>query len=266
MAMAVPQTPIARRENEMLGSGGDPVATVPGYRRRVIVEAKVGAVAALLEDDFHCMAVTLRHADGMVTTVEPLVDRAPWTTCPGAAAQLVRTFAGQPLSEVTARREKRENCTHLHDLAVLAAAHADRRGRLVYDIAAPDPVDGERIITLARDGAVLLRWTERLGVLVAPDDIAGLTLATLRDWIAALSPAEQEAARLLQWAGMVAHGRLIPMAEQSHAASLPANCYTLQPHRAREAVRNGVTFDFSDGARVPLQRYDDEEIARLLRT
>jgi hypothetical protein len=240
-----------------------PIDDLPGYRRRIRVDAVDGAVRAMLEDDFHCMAVTLRHCGGVVTAVEPVMDRAPWTTCPGAAARLVATFAGLPLGEVTARREKRENCTHLHDLAVLAAAHAGQRGGFAYDILAADPVAGERVLELRRDGAVLLCWTEREGVLVAPEAVAGCTLFTLRDRIASLAEAEQEPARLLQWAAMVAHGRLIPMDRQSRAADMPANCFTFQPERAGQAVRVGASVDFSGGSRVPLDQFGASESVRL---
>lgn len=236
---------------------------LPGYRRRIRIAPGEGAVLAMLEDDMHCMVVVLRHADGIVTAVEPETPRAPWTTCPGARAKLVETFLGQPLGEVTARREKRANCTHLHDLAVFAAAHAhDVRG-LTYDVLISDPIAGERLLELRRDGETLLRWRERDGRLVEPTAAAGLTLPTLRDWIATLAPDEQEPARALQWAGLVSHGRTMPMEQQSVASDIPPNCYTFQPERAVHAVRNGVMLDFSDGSRVPLAGLSGTERAML---
>ena len=125
---------------------------LPGYRRRIRIEPGEGTVRAMLEDDMHCMTVMLRHEQGIVTAVEPEMERAPWTTCPGARAQLVATFAGKPLSEVTARREKRANCTHLHDLAVFAAAHASDGAALTYDVLVSDQVDGLRLLELRRGG------------------------------------------------------------------------------------------------------------------
>ena len=82
----------------------------------------------MLEDDIHCLAVTLRHDGVRVTAIEPLFERAPWTTCPGAVARLTETFSGKSLAEVNARADKKQNCTHLHDMAVLAAVHAADRG------------------------------------------------------------------------------------------------------------------------------------------
>ena len=239
MENSAPDTPFAR----------------PGYRRRIEILPEHGAVLAMLEDDLHAMAVRLRHAAGQVLAVEPVMIRAPWNTCPGALAQLQQTFTGKPLAEVTARQEKRQNCTHLHDLAVLAAAHARDAEATRFDLAASDPVDGERSLEIRRNGETVWHWVERDEVLVAPAGVAGMTLLTLRDWIASLSGAEQEAARLLQWGGLVAHGRTLPPERQNRADVLPASCYTLQPERAAVAERIGLVRDFSSGAAEPLDGF-----------
>ena len=237
--------------------------TRPGFRRRVLVAARCGAVAALLEDDIHCLSVTLRHDGECVTAIEPIFERAPWTTCPGATARLVETFAGLPLAEVTARRDKKQNCTHLHDMAVLAAAHAADTGDFVYDIVATDPLDGERVLELRRNGELLHAWKERNGVLISPAAIAGQRLFSLRDWIASLAGVEQETARLLQWSSMVALGRTMPMEQQSDATAMPPNCYTFQPQRAVHARQIGARRDFSDGTEVPLAGLRETVLARL---
>lgn len=236
---------------------------LPGYRRRIRVETRDGVTLAMLEDDIHALAVTLRHDGETVTAVETVVDRMPWTTCPGAAAKLAETFTGVPLAKVTARRDKKANCTHLHDLAVLAAAHAGKHGGVFYEILVSDPVAGERILEVRRDGERMHRWIERDGCLTAPQWVAGETLLSLRERINALEGAEREAARLLQWASLVAHGRTMPPARQSNAAELPPNCYTFQPERAARAIRNGPCHDFSDGARVPLAGFGDRLLAEL---
>jgi len=239
-------------------------ADLPGYRRRIRIEARDGAVLAMLEDDIHALAVILRHDGETVTSVETVADRMPWTTCPGAQAKLVETFSGLPLPEVTSRREKKANCTHFHDLAVLAAAHAGDRGGLTYDIFAFDPIGGERLLELRRNGQPVFEWTEKDGRLAAPPAVAGQMLLTMRDWINALpDEAEREAARVLQWGSIVAHGRTMPLDQQSNAAALPPNCYTFQPERAVHAVRNGVRRDFSDGEQEPLGGFAERMIAAL---
>ncbi|MEO6717744.1 MAG: hypothetical protein ABIM50_10930 [Novosphingobium sp.] len=236
---------------------------LPGFHRRIVVEARRGVVAAMLEDDIHCLAVVLRHDGVQVTSIEPQFDRLPWDTCPGAQAKLVETFAGIPLTEVTARRDKKQNCTHFHDMAVLAASHAGEQGRVVYDLLATDPIEGERLLEIRRNGALLHSWREQDGVLCTPADLAGKTLFTLRDWIGGLTGQRQEAARLLQWGAIVAHGRTMPMESQSEASEIPPNCYTFQPHRAKHAVRNGERRDFSLDSQQPLSGFGDKVLARL---
>ncbi|MET0587308.1 MAG: DUF2889 domain-containing protein [Novosphingobium sp.] len=240
-----------------------PADRLPGYRRKLHVEAGAGAVVAQMEDDYHCMSVTLEHDGGRVTSVIPDMNRAPWTTCPGALAKLVVTFSGQLLADVTARREKKQSCTHLHDLAVLAAAHAGTAGGLTYDIYASDPVDGERILEIRRNGKTAMHWVEQDGVLVSPEGIAGLTLMTLRDWIASLPEDEREAARLLQWAAIVAHGRTLPWERMHLTDNMPPSCYTFQPERIASASRVGTIIDFSAAGKVPLNSYGSAEISRV---
>lgn len=231
-----------------------PVDALPGYRRRFRVTPGAGWVRTELEDDYHCMAVTLRHRSGVVTAVEAEMDRAPWTTCPGAPAQLQKTFEGATLEGVARRGEKSQNCTHLYDLAQLAAAHAGDAASRVYDILASDPVDGGRLIELRRDGKTVLRWREENGRLVEPPAAAGATLLNMRAYLESLPAAEQEEARLLRWGAIVAHGRSIPMADQSDAKRMPPNCFTFQPDRAARAVRVGEIREFSHGGAEPLDR------------
>jgi hypothetical protein len=97
-----------------------------------------------VEDDYHLMSVIVHHDGAVATTIESVMRRAPWTTCPGAPAQLAQTFTGVALNAFAARGEKQANCTHLHDLAVLAAGHAFDAAPVVYDMLVSDPVDGKR--------------------------------------------------------------------------------------------------------------------------
>ena len=232
---------------------------LPGYRRRIVVESAPGVAQAMLEDDFHAMAVTLRHDGDRILAVEPLMDRAPWTTCPGAVVQLRITFApGMTLAEVNGRHEKRINCTHLHDLAVLAAAHTQIHGRVVYEVLVSDPVADRRELELRRDGEVLFHWAEHDRVLIEPAEIAGQGLHTLRDWIATLPEHLREPARVLQWAGMVGRGRAVMATMTDRKVDRPPDCFASQPERVEAARRVGEWIDFSDREerRRPLERLE----------
>jgi hypothetical protein len=166
----------------------------------------------------------------------------------------VTTFEGVALQGLIARGDKTANCTHLYDLALLAAAHASDGMPLVYDILVADPVESRRIVELRRNGVRLLGWIEREHRIVEPAELAGRRLDELRSWIDALDPDLQEGARLLRWGAMLAHGRTIPMARQSDASRMPPNCYSFQPERARIARRVGEIRDFSQGAAQLLDR------------
>lgn len=228
--------------------------TLPGYRRRFRVTPGEGWILTELEDDYHHMRVTLRHAGGVISAVEPEMVRAPWTTCPGAVARLQQTFAGVALADAPARiSEKSTNCTHLHDLATLAAAHAADRAVLTYDILAEDPIEGRRRIELRRNGEPVMRWVEQDGRLVEPAAAAGLTLLQLKPYIESLGAGGQEQARILRWGAIVAHGRAIPLENQSDATRMPPTCFTFQPETKTRAIRVGEIRDFSRGGERPLE-------------
>jgi hypothetical protein len=212
-------------------------------------------VSSEVEDDYHCMGVTIHHDGNTATRIEAVMQRAPWTTCPGAVQQLQQTFTGVPLRSFAVRGEKRANCTHLHDLAVLAATHASDGEPLVFDILVSDPVAGRRESQLRRNGTPLLGWVQLENRFVAPAELAGVGFEDMRPWMESLDPARQEAARLLRWGSTLAHGRTIPWERQSDASRLPVgNCYTFQPERSTLAKRIGVIRDFSQGP-GPLEQH-----------
>jgi hypothetical protein len=232
-----------------------PIDALPGFRRRFIVTPASDRVSSEVEDDYHCMGVTIHHDGTVATKVESVMQRVPWTTCPGAVAKLEQTFAGVPLDGFVARGEKRTNCTHLHDLAVLAAAHAADSAPLVYDLLVSDPIEGRRRAELRRNGTWVLGWVVADGRIVEPEELTGVAFDGMRPWIESLDPARQEAARLLRWGTILAHGRTIAWERQSDSSRLPiGNCYTFQPERAAAARRIGVIRDFSQGPQ-PLEEH-----------
>ncbi len=215
-----------------------------------------GRVTAALEDDYHCMAVCLAHDGDTITDVDAQMERWPWTTCPGAVEVARVTFTGARLSEVVSRGNKSANCTHLYDLAVFAAAHAGEASVLTYDVFVTDPVEGRVEAHIWRDGVVVQSWVLEEGVLVNPPELDGVNLFHLRSSIAALPSDAQEAARILQWATIIARGRSIPIEAQSDASRLPPNCYSFQPERAKTASRIGRIMDFSEGPGEPLDHFN----------
>ncbi|MBW8784363.1 MAG: DUF2889 domain-containing protein [Novosphingobium sp.] len=198
------------------------------------------------------MTVDLYHDGRTITSVEPAMERWPWTTCPGAEAVLRETFTGVELWAAARRGGKTANCTHLYDLAVFAAAHASDTASTIYDMAVSDPVDGEIIAELSRNGKPMLRWVLRDDRLQEPPFLAGKHLRELREWIATLPADEREAARILQWGGILAHGRAMALDFLSDPAGRPPSCYTYQPENAAGTVRIGEIIDFSRAARQPL--------------
>ncbi len=230
----------------------------PGFRRRFRITPVPGCVECEVEDDYHRMRVSVRHDNIVATSVAAAVVRAPWTTCPGAAEKCRQTFTGVALAAFPARREKASNCTHLYDLALLAAAHACDERPIQYDIHVSDPVDGVRDARIYCDGGEVLAWSDCNFRIVAPAGLEGMPIIDSRSWLESLPAAKREAARLLSWGSVIAHGRTIPLAQQSDASRMPPSCYTFQPERAAQARRIGEIRDFSDGGMQPLA--DLEEV------
>ncbi|WP_317929589.1 hypothetical protein [Halioxenophilus sp. WMMB6] len=223
-----------------------PVASVSGFRRRFSIEPDELSIRVAVEDDFHCMKLFIEHKDGVAQTVTAEIIRAPWTTCPGAQQKATETFIGQSLTDFDRLGSKKQNCTHLYDLALLAGNHYIAASSFIYDILISDPDEtGLSLGEVHRDGELLLRWHVRSFVVELPEEAMKGRLDRLTPWIESLESELKEPAKLLRWAFMIAHGRTIPMADQSDATAMPPNCYTFQPERAVTAVRIGEIIDFS---------------------
>lgn len=226
----------------------------PGFRRRILIEPERGRVTAELEDDWHRMVVSLVHADGVIVQVVADMKRWPWSSCPGAVERLSRTFTGVALADAARRGEKTANCTHLHDLALFAAAHAGDADAVAYDIHVSDIVETTSHAVLCRDGVMLLAWTLVDHRFTVPPDLAGRRLTEMGDWIATLDPNAREAARVLRWAAIMAFGRTMDIPGGSSAAQFPTGaCYTFQPDKAATATRSPAAWiDFSESDAAPL--------------
>lgn len=233
---------------------------LPGYRRRILIEPGPGAVSAELEDDYHRMVVTLSFADGVITGVESVMKRSPWTTCPGAIAQLEASFLGRPVDQPIGRDEKTQNCTHLADLATFAADHAGEGAAIAYDVEVSDPVDGATVARLWRDGVLLydLAWTD--GVFTAPASMTGLPMKEVGRWVAGEPAETQEAAKILRWAMMISQGRgfAMPAGMSATAFASGAACYNFQPAVAAIGTRRpGADIDFTALGLKPMADRED---------
>lgn len=229
---------------------------LPGFRRRFLIKPGRGSVSCGVEDDYHCMGVLIQHDGVVATAVESRMHRAPWTTCPGAEMKLRETFTGVALAKFAQLGGKTANCTHLYDLALLAANHAFDQQSSVYDILVSDMIDGRRQAELRRDGEKMLGWTEAGLSILEPEELAGKGLFELNPWILSLQPSQQEVARLLRWGNILASGRSIPLEQQSDASKMPPGCYTFQPERAAQARRVGEVRDFSRAREQPLEQLE----------
>jgi Protein of unknown function (DUF2889) len=225
-----------------------------GFRRRILIEPGPGRVTAELEDDWHRMAVSLLHCEGIILDVAADMKRWPWSSCPGALERLSDTFTGVALKDVARRGEKTANCTHLYDLAVFAAAHAHDSDVATYDVHVFDPVDGISHAELRRGGVMLLEWILADHRFTMPLCLAGRRLTEIGDWIATLDPSMREAARVLRWTAIMAFGRTMDIPDGSSAAQFPTGaCYTFQPDKAATAIRlPGAWVDFSDSSAGPM--------------
>ncbi len=234
------------------------------YRRAIVVEAAPGEARGELADDFHHFAVRVGHDGAHVREIEGEPVRVPWTTCPGALAPLRRMEGAAlslPLLELVRHTPAREQCTHWHDVACLAIAHAARAARggpasRRYDVAMPDRIDRTTTCTLERDGERAAEWRlEGMKIVEASaGSFAGLTIGTaaFRAHLAGLAdPDAIEAAWVLQRAFFIGLGRqhdfeAMPTAE-GFGAMVGGSCHTYSPERMAEGLRNrGTVRDFTD--------------------
>lgn len=236
------------------------------YRRAIVLEADGAEVRGELADDFHHFAVRLRHDRERAIEVHGEDVRVPWATCPGAVEPL-RRMEGTPLDrslpDLVRHTDARAQCTHLHDLACLAVAHAARvaeggQATRRYDVAVPDREAGATRARLARDGEPLATWhVAGLGLdHVEPPPLAGMPLrgAGFHRFLAGLAdPDLAEAAWVFQRAIFISMGRQWDFDRMDgawhFAGVVGSSCHTFDPGRIGEARRrHGSVRDFAHAA------------------
>lgn len=225
--------------------------TFSGYRRRIMTIPGEGRVEAALEDDFHRMAVVVRHEGGVATAVTASAERFPWSVCPGATALLAERFSGQSFAALRKADNPLSHCTHLYELMMLAADHRDDAGPSRYDITVADRVEGRTLAEVRRDGRLILSWRLN-GFVVETEGVAeGRDLRQLGQWRSELPEDQREAAGLIRRASVVSRGRLPELRAASGdpkqmAERLMGSCFTYSPERFGDAERpHGWSRDFS---------------------
>ena len=246
-----------RHKNELVVVAGVAEVAVGEYRRRVEVATWApGVVVGELEDDFHRFGVVLGHDDTMVTGIEGVARRFPWSTCPGAVDPLraeVGTELCPTLSGVRRQTQPQLTCTHMYDVFALAVVHAhDGRERTAYDIVVPDREDGRSRAQLTGPDGLALDWQIARNTIEGPPPFGGRALyGGFVGWAEeTLDPATAEAAIVLRRAFYISLGRMVDLDDYASASEIDPRqlgvCHTFQPDVVASSVRvRGATRDYS---------------------
>lgn len=240
----------------------------PGVWRRIVLQPGPGWIGAVLEDDMHRMNLRLHHDGAHVTGVSAETLRAPWSACPGAGGFLAGELTGAALAEVAAR-DPSVHCTHLFDLAVLAAAHAADTAPTRFDLRVADRVDERTTATLDVDGVEAMRWYLDGTLIEGPAPFAGRDLRALSKWKGELAPRDAERALLLRRAVYISGARQYvppPMESAANGGALRLGvCFNYQLPQAAQSRRHAVwRKDFSQSGDEPLAGIDPaRELAEM---
>ncbi len=232
----------------------------PGFHRRIVLQPGDGWIGGALEDDMHRFHLRIDHAEGRITGVAAKAVRHPWSACPGATDFIARDLTGQLLEDV-ARRDPTQHCTHLFDLAILAAAHTADTAQTRFDMFVGDRVDGRTTVTLAENGEERLHWLLDGLAIHGEGPHSGLNLRQLSKWKQELPPQEAEWATLLRRAVMVSGARQYraPSLEQTAAMNegRMGVCFNYQLPQAEGSTRTPNWHrDFSESGHEPLAGLD----------
>jgi hypothetical protein len=224
----------------------------------------LGWIGGALEDDMHRFHIRIDHAEGRVTAVAAKAVRHPWSACRGATDFIARELTGERLADV-GQRDPAQHCTHLYDLAILAAAHAADTAPICFDMRVADRIEGRTTATLAENGVERLRWRLDGTMIVG----AGKDLRQLSTWKRELSPREAQWATLLRRAVFVSGARQYraPSLEQTAALNRGRMgvCFNYQLPQAEGSTRTPNWHrDFSESGREPLEGLDAEAEFRAM--
>ncbi|ODP38452.1 hypothetical protein [Sphingomonas turrisvirgatae] len=239
----------------MILSAPDLYPGCPGLRRRILLRPGPDAVRGEVEDDFHHFVVALFHDRERITQVSTAAPRHPWTSCPAAGDLLAARLRGVPLGEAAGFDSPYSHCTHMLDLALLAAAHAHDDVPLLYSMFVADPGSALRAAQVWRGESIVLDWMLD-GDRVAAGPGEGNNLRRLREWLPELRPRLREPATVLRRAIFISSGRRFDYEHVDNASVLTRQvgaCFTFQPERSGTALPvRGSKLDFTAERAGPL--------------
>lgn len=236
-----------------------------GCRRNQLIDPRPGMVRGDVEDDFHHFWVEIDHDGERVTAMRTGAERWPWTTCPAAGSYLAERMTGARLDELAQVDSPFSHCTHQHDLALLAAAHAHDTQPTLLSTFYSDPKEPARTAELYRNGERELLWEIRDSEILSPGIGEGLSLRKLKEWEVTLTPSQRESARVLRRTIYISGGRFFDYGTKTTADQSPAMagaCYSFQPIRSASASITMNKRDFSGGG-VPLAKRIEEAARQI---
>lgn len=234
----------------------------PGFWRRIRLNPTPGFIRAGLEDDFHCFQMEIAHADGVITALETRSERIPWSTCSDAGAFLAREVLGKELS-VVAAFDPHAYCTHLFELLILCAAHANDTQPIQFDMRVPDRKLGKTRASVQKNGHEVLCWQLDGTLIEGPYAWTGRDLRQLSQWKSLLSAVDREHAMLLRRVVHISGGRNSQNLDIARASdrgpSRMGACFTYQMPRALDAWRTpDWVRDFSQPGAEPLRDFEPD--------
>jgi hypothetical protein len=221
-----------------------------GFRRNQLIDPQPGLVEAEIEDDYHHFKVALGHDGTTVREIRTEAVRWPWSTCPAAGPFLAERLTGAALDALAAVDPPQAHCTHQHELALLAAAHAHDTAPTLYSTFVKDAEGEVRLAELYRNGALLMAWDVRGSTIVSPGPLEGYDLRRFKLWEAELPADLRIPARVLRRVIHTSAGRRFNFDQVQNAGLvtvLLGGCYTFQPERAAEGHRTTIVHDFAKG-------------------
>ncbi|MBV1918767.1 MAG: DUF2889 domain-containing protein [Sphingomonadaceae bacterium] len=235
-----------------------------GLWRRVVLHPGPGWIGGALEDDMHQFHIRFDHADGRITSAKARALRHPWTGCGGAPDHIAADLTGELLSDV-ANRDPKQHCTHLFDLAIVCAAHANDTGPSCVDMRVADRVDDRTTATLHLNGEEKLHW-QLDGTIISgsgsdgPEHFIGRDTKALSKWKSEYPPKEAEWATMLRRTCYISPARTIEIPKTLSAIQSPHArhriCFNYREPQIDSSMPIFDRRDFSMSGREPLQDFD----------